>query len=90
MSSVFAAAFLAANFSAYPGLGDKAGVAPRAVQLSPRVEAASDRGPIIEMIVRCPTGTAIISYSKVEHLYCGPRLRCDRRIANVVAEACGR
>ena len=28
------------------------------------VEAYTDLGPIVEMIVKCPSGTGIISYSK--------------------------
>ncbi len=55
----------------------------------PRIEAATDRGPIIEYIVRCPKGTAIISYSKMERLFCDPQLRCEAGKEPVMRRACG-
>ena len=55
----------------------------------PRIEAATDRGPIIEFIVRCPRGTAIISYSKMERLFCDPRLKCDEDKEVVMRRSCG-
>lgn len=55
----------------------------------PRIEAITDRGPILEMIVRCRTGSAIISYSKLERLYCDPRLRCDANQDTVIRRTCG-
>jgi len=53
-----------------------------------RVEAITDRGPIVEMIIRCRQGSAIISYSKVERLYCDPRLRCDADKNLVIRRTC--
>ena len=90
MYSVFGMAFLAANFTAYPGFGDKGIATPRKVERDRRVEATTDKGPIVEMIVRCDRGTAIISYSKVEHLFCGPRRGCHRDMGHVIANACGK
>lgn len=54
-----------------------------------RVEATTDRGPIIELIVRCPKGTAIISYSKMERLFCDPRLVCNADKEAVIRRTCG-
>ena len=54
----------------------------------PRIEALIDRGPIVEMIVRCRVGTAIITYSKMEGLFCDPRLRCDRDQNTVFTRTC--
>lgn len=54
----------------------------------PRIEATIEKGPILEMIVRCSAGTAIISYSKIERLYCGPRGGCERSAAPVVQRVC--
>lgn len=90
MYSVFAMAFLTANFTAYPGFGDRGVTAPKKAERTGRVEAATDRGPIVELIVRCPSGTAIISYSKVERLYCGPKHGCSHQIAPVMSQACGK
>ena len=55
----------------------------------PLIEAVTDKGPILEMIVRCKTGTAIISYSKIERVYCGPKLTCARDGNAVARRACG-
>jgi hypothetical protein len=77
------------NYTAYPAFGDRSGVQPSALAAQPRVEATTDRGPIVEMIVRCPKGTAIISYSKVERLYCAPKLSCNRNLGMILAQTCG-
>jgi hypothetical protein len=90
MFSVFAVAFLATNFTAYPGFGDKGLATPRKAEAYPHVEATLDKGPIVELIVRCGNGTAIVSYSKVEHIYCGPKQGCHRQLSRVVASACGK
>ncbi len=71
-------AVLAATFNIYPG-----NRAPDA-----RIEALIDRGPILELIVRCPVGTAIVSYSKMERRYCGPDGLCDRSMDTIVRRAC--
>ena len=54
-----------------------------------RVEAVVDRGLIQELIIKCDGGTAIVSYSKVERLYCGPDARCHARLPVIVARTCG-
>ena len=68
----------AAGFTDYPGF-----VSPTA-----RIEAIVDRGPIQELIVKCPHGTAIISYSKVEKLFCGPTGGCSGQLPAIVQRAC--
>jgi hypothetical protein len=89
MSGVVAFTLVLANFTAYPSYGDQGIATPRGVERHPRIEASIDRGPIAELIVRCPKGTAIISYSKVERLFCTPRHVCDRDLDRVVAKSCG-
>lgn len=79
MHITVAAALLASNFTVYPG--------PNYGQ--PGVEAITDRGPILEMIVRCPAGNAIITYSKIEKLYCQPNLACSRSMKSVIKRSCG-
>lgn len=69
---------LASTFTIYPGPNYKPA----------EVEAITDRGPILEMIVRCPVGTAIITYSKMEKLYCQPNLRCGSDIGAVIRKSC--
>lgn len=70
---------LASVFSDYPGF-----VKPGAV-----VEAYTDKGPIVELIVRCRAGSGIMSYSKVERLYCSSKQRCSRRFRTAVEDTCG-
>jgi hypothetical protein len=88
MSSV-ALIVLAANFTAYPAFGDRGVTTPRSAQSNSRVEATIDRGPISELVVRCRSGSAIISYSKVERVYCSPRHQCDRQLAALIKRTCG-
>ncbi len=54
----------------------------------PRIEAVTDRGPILELIVHCHSGTAIITYSKIERLYCDPAGGCDADRRSVIARSC--
>lgn len=68
----------ASLFTIYPGSNNP----------SPRIEAITDRGPLLEMIVRCPRGTAIMTYSKIEHLYCSPKHACFRSQSQTIADAC--
>ena len=57
--------------------------------LNSAVEAVVDRGPILELIVRCPVGTAIITYSRPEALYCGPSGVCGGNRDQAIRRACG-
>ena len=78
-TEVLSALVLAANFTVYPP----------PTGTPPRVEAITDKGPILELIVRCPQGSAIISYSKVERLFCGPRMKCGSNREAALKQACG-
>ena len=69
---------LASHFTIYPIEG----------KAPPRVEAITDRGPIDELIIGCRTGTSIITYSKVEKLYCAPKQGCGRDRDAMIARAC--
>lgn len=81
--SVFAAAVLSTAattslYSDYPGF-----VHPRAV-----VEAYTDKGPILELIVKCPGGAGIMSYSKLERLYCSSKHKCFTSLRTAVRDTC--
>lgn len=52
------------------------------------VEAKIDRGPIVELIVKCGGGTAIISYSKIERVFCTPQLACGPGLQRALQETC--
>ena len=86
---VAAASFLVgALFTYYPGLGDRPRDMPRMGSGAPRIEAVVDKGPLLELIVACRRGSAILSYSKVERVYCGPRKGCDASFAKVARRTC--
>ena len=85
-------AAVAAGFTTYPGFGDKpepAAPQPTQIQHGLKIEALVDKGPIVEMIIRCGGHTAIISYSKIEKLYCGPNQACDPVLARTLEPTCG-
>lgn len=69
---------LAAIYSDYPAFLKRGGV----------IEAYTDRGPIVELIIRCPAGTGIMSYSKIEGLYCSSKFNCTAQLTVAVADTC--
>lgn len=68
----------AASFTDYPAF----------VRPGVRIEAVVDRGPIAELIVRCPRGTGILSYSKVERTFCTPDWRCGQGLDRAIGRLC--
>ncbi len=74
---------VATGFSLYPAYGDR-GHSP----VDPRLEAAIDKGPIYELIISCDEGSAILSYSKVERLFCTAYRGCTTNSAKAMARAC--
>lgn len=53
-----------------------------------RVEAITQRGPIYELIVKCDEGSAILSYSPAERLYCTPGHVCGPDRSAIIARSC--
>ncbi len=79
MLKVMAVGFaLAALFSDYPAFVKRGGA----------VEAYTDLGPIVELIVRCQNGTGIMSYSKIERLYCSSKHSCHTTFAPALDDTC--
>ena len=77
---VLAASTATGVFSEYPGF----------LNSDSQVEAIVDRGPILELIVKCGDGTAILSFSKIEHLYCTPNgSGCFRALRSALESTCG-
>jgi hypothetical protein len=74
----------ATNFVEYPSMNARPMVnADRA-----RVEAVTDLGPVQELIVKCATGTAIISYSKIDKMFCGAGNQCSVSLPIMVRKVC--
>jgi hypothetical protein len=72
------AATVAAGFSNYPSF----------VEPNQRIEALIDKGPIIEAIVRCETGTGIIAISKYEGFFCTADFTCFKTLKPAIARTC--
>ncbi|MBU2582410.1 MAG: hypothetical protein KJ622_11895 [Alphaproteobacteria bacterium] len=71
-------AFMASTFTAY-----QAFVHPGAT-----VETLIDKGLIVEMIIKCPDGAGIITYSRVERVYCTPDYSCHGAITHAIEHLC--
>lgn len=75
----------AEGFRTYPGFLDPHGT----------VEMVHDKGLMLELHIRCsrrPNGqvqAGIMSYSKVERLFCSSKLRCFRDPVRAVEDTCG-
>ncbi|MFD0916660.1 hypothetical protein ACFQ14_09600 [Pseudahrensia aquimaris] len=75
---------LASNFTLYPGFRDRDAL----------VEAATDKGLIVEVILRCERTksgkikSGIMVYSKVEDLYCSSKNRCFRDAEKAFDDTC--
>ncbi len=54
-----------------------------------RVEAIHDKGLMLEIIVKCNDGAGIITASKVEGLFCGPKHKCTKNLKSAVQQLCG-
>jgi hypothetical protein len=87
MLSLTAAALIATSLTSYPVYGDKPPIVPRGAQY-PRIEAAIDKGPVLELIVRCGGGAAIVHFSKIERVYCAPSGRCRPGLAAALGGLC--
>jgi len=74
----------AANFSLYPGFQDRNAL----------VEMTTDKGLIIEVVLRCERNSkgkvraGIMSYSKIERLYCSSKNRCFRAAEDAFDDTC--
>ena len=86
LNTLFIAAAIASNFITYPGFNNPAGI----------IEMTTDKGLILEIVLRCSRkengqiSSGIMSYSKVEKLYCSSRNRCYRDAKKAAEETCGR
>ena len=78
MNSLLVALAVSSTFTLYPGF-----VAPKA-----QVEAVRDKGLVLEVIVRCPVGTGIMSYSKADKQFCTPDWTCTRSMQMAIARLC--
>mgnify|MGYP000318276348 FL=1 len=74
----------ARDFNLYPGFNDRDAL----------VEMTSDKGLIIEIVLRCErqgnkVKSGIMTYSKVEDLFCSSKMRCTPDGNAAADETCG-
>ncbi len=79
MLSAFVVSAVSATFSVYPGF-----VKPKS-----QVEMVRDLGLVLEVTVKCPLGTGILTFSKVEKVFCAPDLVCYRDLQAAIRKTCG-
>jgi hypothetical protein len=75
---------LARDFNLYPGFYDSDAF----------VEMTSDKGLIVEIVLRCERKgntikAGIMTYSKVEKLYCSSKMRCTADAEKAADDTCG-
>lgn len=74
----------AGNFSLYPGFRDRDAV----------VEMTTDKGLIVEIVLRCERNkrgqvkAGIMTYSKVERLFCSSKNHCFREAEKAFDDTC--
>ncbi len=84
IASSLATAVQAADFRLYPGFRDRNAL----------VEMTTDKGLIIEVVLRCSRDkqgrvkAGIMTYSKVERLYCSSKNRCFRNSDDAADNTC--
>ncbi|MEL6948418.1 MAG: hypothetical protein AAFO73_12455 [Pseudomonadota bacterium] len=75
----------AGNFTIYPGFKDANAL----------VEMATDKGLIIEMVLRCrrkangQISSGIMTYSKIDRKFCSSRNRCYFNAEKAANDTCG-
>ena len=74
------------NFISYPGF-----IHPENI-----IEMTTDKGLILEIVLRCgrnsngQISSGVMSYSKIERLYCSSRNNCYSDAKKAAEETCGR
>ncbi|MEE9374759.1 MAG: hypothetical protein V3V04_00320 [Rhizobiaceae bacterium] len=84
LSSVAYHAAEAGNFTLYPGFTDRDSF----------VEMTTDKGLIVEIVLRCErkgnkVKAGIMTYSKVDRMFCSSKMRCTRDAAKAADDTCG-
>ena len=74
----------AGDFRLYPGFRDRDAI----------VEMTTDKGLIVEIVLRCRRTSSgvvagIVTYSKLEGLFCSSRMRCTPSARKAARETCG-
>ena len=83
------AVILAAVTGGDAGMRPRTVIVPDAAAAAPFVEQTIDRGETVEIVIRCPSGTATISYSKARRQFCTRDATCAPSLSQVAARSCG-
>ena len=81
---VFPLSAEARDFNLYPGFTDRDAF----------IEMTSDKGLIVEIVLRCSregnkVKAGIMTYSKVEDLFCSSKMYCTRDAEKAADDTCG-
>ena len=71
-------ALSAGIFTIYPGFID-----PQA-----KVQVATDKGPIVELVIACGRGEGVMSFSKIDRKFCIPNSSCYNSFSVAYVELC--
>jgi len=79
MNMLLLASIGAANiFTVYPGF----------VEPKNPIQMVTDQGPVLEIVIACRPGEGIISFSKIEKVFCVPGATCYSRLRPAITHLC--
>lgn len=84
LNALLVATAISSSFITYPGFNHPSNI----------IEMITDKGLVQEIVLRCgrkPNGqisAGIMSYSKIERLYCSSRNNCYTNAKKAVSETC--
>lgn len=83
ITTAFSTVAQSADFTQYPGFRDKDAL----------IEMTTDKGLIVEYVLRCNrkgrAQSGIMTYSKVERLFCSSKNRCTPNAITAAEDTCG-
>ena len=71
------------EFIYYPAFRGGTSAQPKGV-----VEMANDKGLTVELVVRCNGRPGVVTYSKLEHIYCSAKHRCSKALGAAIRDTC--
>jgi hypothetical protein len=71
------------EFRYYPAFTDQSWRASRS-----GIEMATDKGLVVEFVVRCPKGVGVMTYSKLENVYCSSGHQCMASLDDAIRSTC--
>lgn len=70
------------------GVGNIFTVYPGFIEPKSDIQAVTDKGPVLEIIIACRPGEGIISFSKLDRAFCVPDATCYSTIRPAIQHLC--